>query len=151
LIYGVMNLGAFAVAIAVSRREPSLLITDFAGLVRRAPLLAIGMTAFMISLAGVPPTGGFWAKILIFLAAIHRGGIGTLLAVIMVLNSVISISYYFAVPKQMLFESAADETRFRSPVLVNVVVAVALVAIVAIFVFPNPIAHAADISTLIGG
>ena len=151
LIYGVMNLGAFAVAIAVSRREPSLLITDFAGLVRRAPLLAIGMTAFMISLAGVPPTGGFWAKILIFLAAIHRGGIGTLLAVIMVLNSVISISYYFAVPKQMPFETAADESRFRSPALVNVVVAVALVVIVAIFVFPNPIAHAADISTLIGG
>jgi NADH-quinone oxidoreductase subunit N len=150
LIYGVMNLGAFAVAIAVSRREPSLLITDFAGMVRRAPLLAIGMTAFMISLAGVPPTGGFWAKILIFVAAIHRGGIGTALAIIMVLNSVISISYYFAVPKQMLFESAADESRFRSPVLVNVVVAVALVAIVAIFVFPNPIAHAADISTLIG-
>jgi len=151
LIYGVMNLGAFAVAIAVSRREPHLLITDFAGLVRRAPLLAIGMTAFMISLAGIPPTGGFWAKILIFRAAIDRGGIGPWLAVIMLVNSVISISYYFAVPKQMIFESAEDESRFRSPVLVNVVVALALVAIVAIFVFPNPIARAADISTLIGG
>jgi NADH-quinone oxidoreductase subunit N len=151
LIYGVMNLGAFAVAIAVSRREPHLLITDFAGLVRRAPLLAIGMTAFMISLAGIPPTGGFWAKILIFRAAIDRGGIGPWLAVIMLVNSVISISYYFAVPKQMLFEPAVDESRFRSPVLVNVVVALALVAIVAIFVFPNPIARAADISTLIGG
>ena len=69
-----MNIGAFAVTIAVSRREPALLITDFAGLVRRAPLLAVGMTAFMISLAGVPPTGGFWAKILIFQAAIERGG-----------------------------------------------------------------------------
>jgi NADH-quinone oxidoreductase subunit N len=151
LIYGIMNLGAFAVTIAVSRREPQLLISDFAGLVRRAPLLAVGMTAFMISLAGVPPTGGFWAKIFIFSAAINRGGIGLWLAVIMLVNSVISVSYYFAVPKQMIFEPAVDGSPLRSSALVNAVVAFALFAIVAIFVFPNPIAHAADISTLIGG
>ena len=151
LIYGIMNLGAFAVTIAVSRREPTLLIRDFAGLARRAPLLAVGMTAFMISLAGVPPTGGFWAKILIFRAAVDRGGVGPWLAVVMLVNSVISVSYYFAVPKQMVFEPAVDDSRLRSPLLVNAVVALALVAIVAIFVFPNPIARAADISTLIGG
>ncbi len=151
LIYGIMNLGAFAVTIAVSRREPSLLIGDFAGLVRRAPLLAVGMTAFMISLAGVPPTGGFWAKIFIFSAAINRGGIGLWLAVIMLINSVISVSYYFAVPKQMIFEPAADDSPLRSSALVNAVVAIALVAIVAIFVIPNPIARAAEISTLLGG
>ena len=151
LIYGIMNLGAFAVTIAVSRREPTLLITDFAGLVRRAPLLAVGMTAFMISLAGVPPTGGFWAKILIFKAAIERGDFGVWLAVIMLANSVISVVYYFAVPKQMIFEPATDESPLRSPALVNAVVFLALVAIVAVFVFPNPLARAAEISTLIGG
>ena len=151
LIYGIMNLGAFAVTIAVSRREPTLLITDFAGLVRRAPLLAVGMTAFMISLAGVPPTGGFWAKILIFKAAIERGDFGVWLAVIMLANSVISVVYYFAVPKQMIFEPAIDESPLRSPALVNAVVFLALVAIVAVFVFPNPLARAAEISTLIGG
>jgi NADH-quinone oxidoreductase subunit N len=150
LIYAIMNIGAFAVSVAVSRREPALLITDFAGLVRRAPLLAVGMTAFMISLAGIPPTGGFWAKILIFQAAIERGGIGPWLAVIMLVNSVISVAYYFAVPKQMIFEPAVDDSRMRSPALVNAVVFLALVAIVAVFVFPNPIAHAAQISTLIG-
>ena len=150
LIYAIMNIGAFAVSVAVSRREPALLITDFAGLVRRAPLLAVGMTAFMISLAGVPPTGGFWAKILIFQAAIERGGLGPWLAVIMLANSVISVAYYFAVPKQMIFEPAVDDSRMRSPALVNAVVFLALVGIVAVFVFPNPIAHAAQISTLIG-
>jgi hypothetical protein len=56
-----------------------------------------------------------------------------------------------AVPKQMIFEPARDESRMRSPALVNVVVVLALVAIVAVFVFPNPIARAAEISTLIGG
>ena len=151
LIYAIMNLGAFAVTIAVSRREPTLLFGDFAGLAKRAPLLAVGMTTFMISLAGVPPTGGFWAKILIFRSAIDRGGIGPWLAVVMLVNSVISVSYYFAVPKQMLFEPAKDESRLRSPLLVNAVVLLTLVAIVAVFVFPNPIARAADISTLIGG
>jgi NADH-quinone oxidoreductase subunit N len=150
LIYSIMNIGAFSVTIAVSRREPALLITDFAGLARRAPILAVAMTAFMISLAGVPPTGGFWAKILVFQAAIERGGIGPWLAVIMLANSVISVVYYFAVPKQMIFEPARDESRMRSPALVNFVVVLALVAIVAIFVFPNPIARAAEISTLIG-
>ena len=54
LIYSIMNIGAFSVTIAVSRREPTLLITDFAGLARRAPILAVAMTAFMISLAGCP-------------------------------------------------------------------------------------------------
>ena len=71
------------------------------------------MTAFMISLAGVPPTGGFWAKILIFQAAIERGGIGPWLAVIMLVNSVVSVVYYFAVPKQMIFEPARDESPLR--------------------------------------
>jgi NADH-quinone oxidoreductase subunit N len=150
LIYSIMNIGAFSVTIAVSRREPSLLITDFAGLARRAPILAVAMTAFMISLAGVPPTGGFWAKILVFQAAIERGGIGPWLAVIMLANSVISVVYYFAVPKQMIFEPARDQSRMRSPALVNFVVVLALVAIVAVFVFPNPIARAAEISTLVG-
>ena len=74
LIYGIMTLGAFAVAVAVSRRHPTLQLSDFAGLAKTAPLLAVGMTVFMISLAGVPPTGGFWAKLLIFRAAVDRGG-----------------------------------------------------------------------------
>ena len=68
----------------------------------------------------------------------------------MVVNSVISVAYYFAVPKQMIFEPAVDDSRMRSPALVNAVVFLALVGIVAVFVFPNPIAHAAQISTLIG-
>ena len=59
----------------------------------------------MISLAGMPPTGGFWAKILIFQAAIERGGIVSWLAVLMLVNSVISVAYYFAVPQQMIFEA----------------------------------------------
>jgi NADH-quinone oxidoreductase subunit N len=151
LIYGIMNLGAFAVTVAVSRRHPTLQVTDFAGLARTAPLLAVGMTVFMISLAGVPPTGGFWAKLLIFRAAIDRGGsLGPTLAVIMLVNSVISVAYYFAVPRQMIFREAEDGSRLRVPILVTAVVAVAMVALVVVFILPSPFARLADLSTLVG-
>ena len=156
LIYGVMNLGAFAVAIAVSRRSSRLMFGDFAGLARVAPVMAIGMAIFMASLAGVPPTGGFWAKIIIFTAAIDRGGIGTVLAVVMLVNSVMSIYYYFAVPRQMFFEietaEVAAQTRaLRPPALVTAVVALASFAVVSAFVWPDWFARAPQFSTLLGG
>jgi len=151
LIYGIMNLGAFAATVAVSRRHPTLLLSDFAGLRETAPLIAIGMAVFMISLAGVPPTGGFWAKLLIFQAAIERGGtLGPALAVVMLVNSVVSVFYYLFVPRQMFLRDPADPSRLRVPVLVTAVVAVAMVALVAIFVLPNPFARLAEISTLVG-
>jgi NADH-quinone oxidoreductase subunit N len=150
LIYGIMTVGAYAVAVAVSRSSPRLLISDFAGLARRSALLAVGMTVFMISLAGVPPTGGFWAKILIFRAAIDRGGsLGPILAVIMLVNTVISIFYYFAVPRQMIFKPALDQSPLGASRLVTGVVGLAALALVAIFIIPNPLAHMADLSTLI--
>lgn len=150
LLYGVMNLGAFAVVIAVSRRSPGLLIGDFAGLARRAPLLAVGMTAFMVSLAGIPPTGGFWAKIFIFTAAIDRGGIGPWLAAAMVVNSVVSVAYYFAVPKAMIFTEAEDRSPLGASPLVTAVVGVALLAITAAFFWPDLFARAPQFSTLVG-
>ena len=150
LIYGIMTLGAYAVAVAVSRTSPRLLISDFAGLARRSAFLAVAMTLFMVSLAGVPPTGGFWAKILIFRAAIDRGGsLGVWLAVFMLVNSVISVFYYFAVPRQMVFKPATDESPLRTSWLVTAVVGLAALAILAVFIMPNPFARLADLSTLI--
>jgi NADH-quinone oxidoreductase subunit N len=151
LIYGIMNIGAFAVTTAVSARHPGLQIEDFRGLARTAPLLATAMTVFMVSLAGVPPTGGFWAKLLIFQAGIQRGGIGTILAVAMVINSVISVGYYFLIPRAMIFEEPEDEARLRSPVLVTAVVAVAMVALLVIFVVPNAIYRLGEVSSLAFG
>ena len=99
------------------------------------------MAVFMISLAGVPPTGGFWAKLLIFRAAIDRGGsLGPSLAVMMLVNSVISVVYYFAVPQADDLQGArADGSPLRVPVLVTAVVAVRDGGLVAIFVLPNPV------------
>jgi len=143
-----MNIGAYAVTTAVAERRPSLQIEDFAGLARTAPLLAVAMTAFMVSLAGVPPTGGFWGKLAIFAVAIQRGGIGPWLAGIMVINSVISVGYYFLIPRAMIFEDAEDQTPFRSPILVTAVVAVAMAALLVIFVVPNAIYRLGEVTSL---
>jgi len=134
----------------MARESRGLLITDFAGLSRRAPVIAVAMTVFMVSLAGIPPTGGFWAKFFIFQVAIQRGGIGTALAVVMLVNSVVSLYYYLAVPKQMLFIETDQERPLLAPALVSVVSVLATVVVLAVGVWPELLAHFPPLSTLVG-
>ena len=95
-----MNLGAFGVLIALGRRgEPNEMLQDFAGVGFRQPVLGLTMAVFMLSLAGIPPTAGFAGKFYLFSAAVDAGYVG--LAVIGVLNSVISVYYYLGVLVQM--------------------------------------------------
>ena len=72
-IYGAMNLGAFAVVIAVARRTHSAEISSYAGLFATSPVLAVTMTFFMASLAGVPPLAGWFAKFVMFRSIIEAG------------------------------------------------------------------------------
>jgi len=150
LIYAVMNLGAFGVVIGMARESAGLLIDDFSGLIRRAPALALSMTVFMVSLAGIPPTAGFWAKFVVFKAGIERGGIGTTLAIVMVVNSVVSLYYYLAVPRAMIFSEPLLERPVRSPVLVSFVAVAAMVAVLVVGVYPELFAHFPPLSTLVG-
>jgi NADH-quinone oxidoreductase subunit N len=150
LIYAVMNLGAFGVVIAMSRESAGLLIDDFSGLIRRAPVLALAMTVFMVSLGGIPPTAGFWAKFLVFKVAIEAGGVGIALAVVMVVNSVVSLYYYLALPRAMIFTEPAVERPVRSPALVSFVTATAMVAVLAVGVYPELFARFPPLSTLVG-
>ena len=150
LIYAVMTLGAFAVVIAMSRESRGLLISDFAGLGRRAAWIAVPMTVFMVSLAGIPPTGGFWAKFLIFGVAIERGGIGIALAVIMVINSVISLYYYLSIPRQMLFVDPDHDRPLFAPRLATGVAVLATIMVLAVGVWPELLAHFPPLSTLVG-
>ena len=100
VVYAVMNLGAFGVLIALGRRgEPNEMLQDFAGVGFRQPVLGLTMAVFMLSLAGIPPTAGFAGKFYLFSAAVDAGYVG--LAVIGVLNSVISVYYYLGVLVQM--------------------------------------------------
>lgn len=150
LIYGVMNLGAFAVVIGMVREAPGILIDDFAGLGRRAAPLAVAMAMFLISLAGIPPLAGFWGKFFIFTAAIDRGGIGPWLAIAMVVNSVISLVYYVSIVRAMFFEPVVEPVRpLRTGALLTGVVAVTAAGVVAVGVFPDLFAHFPRLSTLI--
>jgi NADH-quinone oxidoreductase subunit N len=150
LIYSVMTLGAFGVVIAMARESAGLLIEDFSGLIRRAPVLALSMTVFMVSLAGIPPTAGFWAKFLVFKAGIEAGGIGTTLVVVMVLNSVVSLYYYLAVPRAMIFSEPSLERPVRTPALVGAVAVLAMVAVLAVGAYPELFARFPPLSTLVG-
>jgi NADH-quinone oxidoreductase subunit N len=112
--YSVMNLGAFAVVAAIQRRAGVTSGLDtFAGLVRREPWLAILMTLFLLSLTGIPPTAGFFAKAYVILAAVQAGNAGYtavgILAVIAVINAAVAAFYYLRVVVYMFMREPRSE------------------------------------------
>jgi NADH-quinone oxidoreductase subunit N len=108
LAYALMTLGAFAVVVALEQREERhLLIGEYSGLGFRYPLPGVAMALFMFSLSGLPPTAGFMAKFYVFSAAVEQGYLG--LAVIGVLNSLISVYYYLRPIVLMYMEEAKAE------------------------------------------
>lgn len=108
LAYLLMNLGAFAVVIALSGQLASDDLSAYAGLAHRAPGIAALLTLFLASLAGIPPTVGFLAKFYVFLAAFQAGWVW--LVALAALNSVISVAYYFKIVHWMYFKPAASST-----------------------------------------
>jgi NADH-quinone oxidoreductase subunit N len=108
--YTFMNLGAFAVVAALQRRTGVTSSLDtFAGLGRREPVLGVLMTLFMLSLIGIPPTAGFFAKAFVILAAVEAGGPLTVLAVIAVLNAAVAAFYYLRVVVYMYMRDPTSD------------------------------------------
>jgi NADH-quinone oxidoreductase subunit N len=118
IAYGAMTMGAFAVVTALRDGEtPRENYSDFAGLGFKRPFLGLAMTLFMLSLAGFPPLAGFTGKFYVFRAAVLSGN--TVLAVIGVLNSLLSVVYYLRVVVAMYMEegSATGKSFGQSPAL----------------------------------
>ena len=113
LVYTVTQMAAFGIVIIVWHKIGSDEIEDYAGLSRRSPMLALAMLLAFLSLAGVPPLGGFIAKILVFAAAIDAGLVW--LAFLGVLNSIVGLYYYLIVLKVVYLSPPKDE----QPVLVS--------------------------------
>jgi NADH-quinone oxidoreductase subunit N len=122
--YTFTNLGAFAVAVAVERKEgEGVMLDDYKGLARRYPWIAICMAFFMLSLTGVPPTGGFAAKFYVFRTGIESGLVW--LVLIGIITSVISAYYYLRVVFLMYFYDGENEMVLK-PALVSAIVVTAL-------------------------
>ncbi|SRR5579884_74510 len=113
IVYAFMNIGAFALVLVLeSRGEAGDEIATYRGLFARSPLLAVATGVFMFSLAGFPPTAGFFAKYYAFAAAVQAGH--TELAIIGVITSVISLGYYLRVVVLMFMqpvEAGAEQVR----------------------------------------
>jgi NADH-quinone oxidoreductase subunit N len=108
--YALMNLGAFAVIIYISGKgEKHLRIEDLAGLGQRQPFTAAMMTVFLLSLIGVPLTGGFFGKFYIFRAALHSGL--TWLTVLGLLNSAVAAYYYLRLMVVMYMHEPGEVTK----------------------------------------
>jgi NADH-quinone oxidoreductase subunit N len=109
--YAFMNLGAFAVIAALQKRAGVTSSLDtFAGLARREPLLTALMTLFLLSLVGIPPTAGFFAKYEVILAAVQAGGALTWLAVLTVLNAAAAAFYYLRIVLYMFVRTPVSDT-----------------------------------------
>lgn len=115
LAYTLMNIGAFAVVLLVARKGDRFEnVDDYAGLAKRHPILAAGMTLFLVSLAGFPPTAGFFGKFYVFGAAVTANMIP--LVVIAVFNSLISVFYYLRPVVAMYFKPSPEDEEDRGPI-----------------------------------
>ena len=131
------TLGAFTVASWVGRKgDECQNVDDWAGLARRRPAIALVMTLFMLSLAGFPPTGGFFAKFYLFRAAVERPEL-VWLVVAAVLNSLVSVYYYLRIVTAMYFREGQGGPAYRSWANAVVLVVLALL-VLGLGIVPAP-------------
>ena len=151
--YTFMNMGAFAVVTALQRRPGvSSQISTFAGLGRRDPWLGALMALFLLSLTGIPPLAGFWAKAYVILAAIQAGGWLSVLAVLAMINAAAAAFYYLRVVVYMYMRDPAEDTAPSSPgMLFRAGLAIVGVGTLAFGLFPALVTAAANAANVFHG
>ena len=148
-IYTFTNLGAWAVIVALRRKDViGEQIDDMAGLFFRHPAGAVLMLIFLLSLAGIPPTAGFIGKYYLFAAAIETGH--NALAVIAVLNAAISIYFYFRIVVSMFMREATEKTGLVYAPGLTMTLAIAIVFTLLIGVYPDPFIAMARQAVILG-
>lgn len=146
-VYVAMNIGAFAVIQAVGSAKGSYDLSSFDGLAKHRLGLALSLTFCLLSLAGIPPLAGFMGKLYIFSSAVEAGE--WWLAVVGVLNSVVSVYYYFAIAHRMFFREPTDEVAIPVGAYVCGGVAVAVVGVLLFGIYPEPLIASVRASTYI--
>lgn len=137
IAYTFTNLGAFGVLIALEHRgEAAWDMSDLAGLWNRRPWLAVAMAVCMLSLAGVPPTAGFWGKLYVFTAA-WLAGMGWI-TVIGVVIAAIAAFYYLRIVAQMFMAEPAREAPLPVDRALRVGLALATLGVLILGFIPTP-------------
>jgi NADH-quinone oxidoreductase subunit N len=143
LVYTFMNLGAFAVITSLRHRNViGDEIDDIAGLYSRAPVEAVLMLVFLLSLAGIPPLAGFWGKYFIFLGLVETGHYT--LAALGVLYSVFGLYYYLRIANAMFMREPLETEKLPLSPAMGVALTVTGIATLAIGLFPNAMIRTAN-------
>ena len=130
--YAAMNVGAFAmISHFAGEGERYTSIDDYAGLGRRHPFLAAILTIFLLSLIGIPATGGFFAKFYVFSAALHANLVG--LTILGVINSAIASYYYLRVIVVMYMKEPEGEAVPLQPLSAGVTAVLVLSALATLY------------------
>lgn len=141
--YAVMKSGAFLVVAGAASAGIPDEMDAWRGFSKKAPFLALAMTLFMLSFAGIPPLGGFASKFILFSAAIQAGGWYVWLAVAGVVNSAISLFFYLRLVRVMYVDEGGPVSpyaqRTKIPVGATFAVGIAAVLIVLLGVWPGPV------------
>lgn len=131
VVYLFMNLGAFYVVMLVANKTGSEDISAYNGLGYRAPLIGVAMAVFLLSLTGIPPTGGFIGKLYLFAALIDARWIW--LAVVGIINSVVSLYYYARILRHM-FLREPDKTQSETIAIPKTEAALLLLLVIPVLV-----------------
>ncbi len=130
------NLGAFAIVVTVERQEgQGVMLDDYKGLFKRSPLMAMALAFFMLSLTGVPPSGGFTAKFAVFGSVVEAGM--AWLAVIGVITSVISGYFYLRVVFYSFMFEGEDKMLLKPAIGATIAIAVAVLVTFILGIYPN--------------
>ncbi|SEC33189.1 NADH-quinone oxidoreductase subunit N [Paenibacillus sp. GP183] len=135
IAYLFMNIGAFAVLMIVQPSTGNDEIKGFAGLYYRAPYTAAAMVLIILSLAGIPVTGGFFGKLYIILGTMqtHKYWLGAL----MIITSVVSFYYYFGIIRQMFMRSNIEASEVKNSDTLSITAWLCALAGVAMGFFPQ--------------
>lgn len=146
IVYGLANVGAFGVVQALADKAGGDNFENFRGMARRAPFLSLMMLIFILSLAGIPPLGGFFGKFYLFLAAAQVHNLGLLWLVILgIAMSAVSLYYYLVLLKQMYVVEPDDATPIRTPFQFHLATAGAALLVLLFGMFPAPLVALLDI------
>jgi NADH-quinone oxidoreductase subunit N len=135
LAYAIMSLGGFGIVLYMSRAGfEAEELDDYKGLNQRSPWFAFMMLILMFSMAGVPPTLGFWAKLAVLSAVVDINM--TWLAVVAVVFSIIGLFYYLRIVKLMYFDDAIDAQAISCGRDMQIALSTNSVAILALGIYP---------------